>query len=136
MLEWYLHAAQERFASARLEHLELWGFYWMHEAIRPAEEASVRAAAEIVHSLGLKLLWIPWFRAPGWDRWRECGFDVAILQPLGHANRPRDLVEEGVLKAVAYEVLARPQTRTQRIRVAVTRHRAWAMLSEIVVEGE
>jgi len=80
-LTWYVKEAHRRFDAAHFAHLELWGFYWMHEAVRPAEEASTRAAAEIAHALGAKLLWIPWFRAPGWDRWRQCGFDVALLQP-------------------------------------------------------
>ena len=81
VLTWYVKDAHRRFDAARFAHLELWGFYWMHEAIGLAEEGLARAAAEIVHSLGVRFLWIPWFRAPGWDRWRECGFDVALLQP-------------------------------------------------------
>ncbi len=77
----FVGAAQERFAAAGFRRLELWGCYWMHETIPPADEPFARAAAEAVHRRGLRLLWIPWYRATGWDRWRECGIDVAIMQP-------------------------------------------------------
>jgi hypothetical protein len=68
-------------AAAHYAHLELWGFYWMHESIPATDEAPVRAAADAAHEAGCRLLWIPWYRAVGWDRWQVCGVDVAILQP-------------------------------------------------------
>ena len=34
-----------------------------------------------VHSLGYKLIWIPYYQAWGYDRWKENGFDVACVQP-------------------------------------------------------
>lgn len=81
VMRWYVGEARSRFAAARYAHLELWGFYWMHESIPATDEAPVRAAAAAVHEAGGKLLWIPWYRAVGWDRWQACGIDVAILQP-------------------------------------------------------
>lgn len=41
----------------------------------------VRAVANAVHASGRRFLWIPWFCAPGWERWKEMGFDAAIMQP-------------------------------------------------------
>ncbi|MBT4815185.1 MAG: DUF4855 domain-containing protein [Lentisphaerae bacterium] len=81
VLTWYIAEAQRRFAAARPAHLELWGFYWMHESIPPGDEELTRTAASVVHTAGAKLLWIPWFKAAGWDRWQVCGIDVAIMQP-------------------------------------------------------
>jgi hypothetical protein len=81
VMRWYVAAARSRFAAAGFTHLELWGFYWMHETISVPDEPQVQAAADAVHAAKLKLLWIPWFGAVGWDRWRACGIDVAIMQP-------------------------------------------------------
>ncbi len=78
---WFLRAFQERWDKAAFRHLKLWGFYWMNEGIAPPDEAIVRAAAQEIHARGYKFHWIPWFRAPGVERWRELGFDLAIMQP-------------------------------------------------------
>ncbi len=77
----YVAEAIRRFTHSRFRHLQLWGFYWMREEISPQDEPRVRAAAQAIHRAGCKLLWIPWWRAPGFDRWRDCGIDAAILQP-------------------------------------------------------
>ncbi|MDD4816549.1 MAG: DUF4855 domain-containing protein [Victivallaceae bacterium] len=77
-VEWYVKQVKERFAN-RYKHLELWGFYWMRENISGTPSA-VRAAADIIHRHDLKLLWIPYYLASGFDRWRDYGVDVAIMQ--------------------------------------------------------
>ncbi|MCC7490805.1 MAG: DUF4855 domain-containing protein [Fimbriimonadaceae bacterium] len=80
-LRWYLQTVQERFAAAGFRHLRLWGGYYMNESVDGADGETARRLGELLHGAGLRYLWIPWYRAAGWDRWRECGFDVAILQP-------------------------------------------------------
>ncbi len=80
-LRWYVEEACRRFEAAGYANLELWGFYWMHETIPAADEAFARMATAVVHEGGRKMLWIPWFRAAGWDGWRAAGIDVAIMQP-------------------------------------------------------
>ncbi|MCC6728322.1 MAG: DUF4855 domain-containing protein [Chthonomonadales bacterium] len=81
VLHWYLDEARRRFREARFRHLRLWGFYWMREDIGPGDAAAVRQAADEAHAGGQRLLWIPWYRADGWNGWRERGIDVAVLQP-------------------------------------------------------
>lgn len=81
VLAWYVGEARRRFADAHYRHLTLWGFYWMREDMGEADVERVRDAAAVVHAGGSKLLWIPWHRASGWDRWREAGIDVAVMQP-------------------------------------------------------
>jgi hypothetical protein len=81
VVRWYVDEAIRRFDAAVHPDLEFWGFYWMNEQIDPGDDDAVRLAAQAIHQRGLKLLWIPYFRASGYDRWRELGFDVAILQP-------------------------------------------------------
>jgi len=81
VLGWYVTEGKQRFDAAGYKHLSLWGFYWMQETIPPGDEPLTRTAAEAVHAAGLRFSWIPWYRATGWNRWRECGLDVAIMQP-------------------------------------------------------
>ncbi|MBM4047694.1 MAG: DUF4855 domain-containing protein, partial [Planctomycetes bacterium] len=78
---WFLRTFLQRWQQQTYRHLKLWGFYWMNEGIHPADEAVVRAAAGEIHRLGYKFHWIPWFNAPGVDKWRELGFDLVIMQP-------------------------------------------------------
>ncbi len=80
-LQWYLDRVRTLFAQPDLPDLRLWGYYWMWEAVSGKDAASITLASELIHDRGLKHLWIPWFRAPGYDRWRELGFDVALMQP-------------------------------------------------------
>ena len=81
VVEWFLRSALERWDKAAFRHLRLWGFYWMNEGIAPPDEAIVKMTAQSIHSLGYKFHWIPWFNAPGVEKWRELGFDLTIMQP-------------------------------------------------------
>lgn len=78
---WLVDEVRRRWAERNFPHLRLWGFYWMNEGIGSWDEGLVRAVADAVHERGMGFHWIPWFRAPGYDRWRELGFDFAIMQP-------------------------------------------------------
>lgn len=78
---WFLRTFLERWNKASFQHLKLWGFYWMNEGISAPDEAIVRLTAGEIHALGYKFHWIPWFNAPGVEKWRELGFDLTIMQP-------------------------------------------------------
>jgi len=78
---WFLRAFIERWEQHAFKHLKLWGFYWMNEGVAPPDEAVVKMAAQEIHALGYKFHWIPWFNAPGIEKWRELGFDLTIMQP-------------------------------------------------------
>jgi hypothetical protein len=98
-VEWFVDEAIRRWQATPRRHLRLWGFYWMNEGISPPDHEIVKQTCAYVHAKGLKAYWIPWFRAAGFERWRELGFDVAVMQPnfaftappaglrLGDANR-------------------------------------------------
>lgn len=77
VLVWYLAEIRRRLSA--YPDLRLWGLYWMREDIGH-DKPNISAAAAMLHRDNLKLLWIPYFRAANWDRWREFGFDVAIMQ--------------------------------------------------------
>jgi hypothetical protein len=78
---WFIEEGRRRFAAAGYRHLSLWGFYWLNEGVPGADAGLVREAADLLHERGLGFLWIPWYRAPGAERWRELGFDVGLMQP-------------------------------------------------------
>ena len=78
---WVADAILDRWRAQTYAHLKLWGFYWMHEGASPADRATIRAVADHVHARGFGFHWIPWFRAPGYDVWRDLGFDFVVMQP-------------------------------------------------------
>ncbi|NLF15762.1 MAG: DUF4855 domain-containing protein [Lentisphaerae bacterium] len=80
-VSWFIDEAIRRWEAAPRRHLRLWGFYWMNEGIHTADHAIVKHANAHAHGRGLKTYWIPWFRAPGYERWRDLGFDAAVMQP-------------------------------------------------------
>src|SRR5262245_866576 len=98
----YVDQARKEFAGARLRHLRLDGFYWLDEAIPPTDTALVAAVAGAVHSAGLRLLWIPFYNAPGIQSWRSLGIDAAWLQPnyFYHRELPATRLDSAAEKAV------------------------------------
>lgn len=97
---WLVDEFLRRWDPAKYPHLKLWGFYWMMEDAGPRDERLTRAVADHVHSKGLGLHWIPYYRAAGYDRWRELGFDFTVMQPnYAFTANPRGAVvpDEGRL---------------------------------------
>lgn len=78
---WFLQTFLERWQRQSYRHLKLWGFYWMNEGISEEDEAIVKATAAEVHRRGYRFHWIPYFDAPGMEKWRKLGFDVVVMQP-------------------------------------------------------
>jgi len=87
---WFIDRIKQRFTAAGYRNLDLWGVYLMREDIVPGDEAWVTTTAATAHQRGLKIAWIPYYRAPGWDRWRTFGLDVAIMQPSYGFTSPVD----------------------------------------------
>jgi len=77
----YVADVEGRFRGAGHPRLRLDGFYWLHETMPTSDAGLVKRVARAVHARGLRLLWIPYYNAQDWKRWRELGFDEAWLQP-------------------------------------------------------
>lgn len=77
---WFVNELVERFAKAGYKNLELSGLYWVDEDICHTKDL-VKHIAPAVHAKGLEFIWIPYYRARGYDRWKELGFDIAYYQP-------------------------------------------------------
>ena len=78
---WFAREVDDRFKRKHADHLKLWGLYRMREDVTPFENHLIRNDNDGVHQAGLRCLFIPYFKAAGWDRWKENGFDLAIMQP-------------------------------------------------------
>lgn len=61
----------------QLDTLRLCGLYWLHEDASQTE--LIDYAGRKARERGLAFLWIPYYRALGFDRWQAMGFDAAIL---------------------------------------------------------
>jgi len=77
----YIHEVVRRFQAAGFAQLRLDGFYWLLESAPALDVGVITRVAGDVHAAGLRFLWIPYYAAEGWTRWRDFGFDAAWLQP-------------------------------------------------------
>jgi hypothetical protein len=95
--EWFLDQLIERFASAGYENLELVGIYWVDEDLVSTHDFP-KYIAPYIHGKGLEFIWIPYFRAPGHERWQDMGFDMAYHQPnhFFHPELPDNRLDEAV----------------------------------------
>ena len=78
--EWFIDQIVGRFYKNKYKNLELTGLYWLDEDMCHTADFPKHIAPK-VHSLGLEFVWIPYFKARGYERWRELGFDIAYHQP-------------------------------------------------------
>ncbi len=79
-VKWYLDLLLERFEKAGYKNLDLTGIYWVDEDMLHFD-GFPRYVAPYIHQKGLQFVWIPYFKARGYDRWQELGFDIAYHQP-------------------------------------------------------
>ena len=83
-IDWYIDTALENWNQNCYSNLELVGFDWLGEEVNtgvPHEEDLVKYTSNVVQEQGYKHLWIAYYNAAGRDKWKEYGFDMAIIQP-------------------------------------------------------
>ena len=78
--KWYIDQLIKRFAKARYANIELAGFYWVDEDIATSKDLP-KYVSEYIHSLKKDFVWIPYWKAKGFDKWQDLGFDIAYQQP-------------------------------------------------------
>jgi hypothetical protein len=79
--QWFLDTALAKWQALAPQHLELAGFYWLHESA-PRTGDLVPAVAKLVHERHKQFCWIPyWHNSTLAGNWRAYGFDVAWQQP-------------------------------------------------------
>ena len=77
---WFIDQLVSRFAAQKYKNIDLSGLYWIDEDMVHTQDFP-KDISSYIHSKGLQFVWIPYFKAPGHDRWRELGFDIAYHQP-------------------------------------------------------
>lgn len=78
--KWYIDELVSRFKAAGLDNLDLVGFYWLEETTAKCGDLP-KYVGDYVHSIGKRFYWIPYWKAPGFEQWKELNFDVAFIQP-------------------------------------------------------
>ena len=100
-IKWYMDAFEAKLSEYTFENLEFVGYYWYREGVYPEDDQPkvISALADEIHARGFDFTWIPWYCAPGYDTWKDYGFDVSCMQP----NYVFDLKEpEGRIAQAAY----------------------------------
>lgn len=102
VMKWYADEFMKRWEEAGFKNIELDGIYWTKESFfEDYWSTLIPTVNEYFHSLGLKVYWIPYLNARGWDHWKEWGMDVAYIQPGYYftTDRPYSRLEESVENA-------------------------------------
>ena len=63
-----------------------------------------RHISPYIHQLGLQFVWIPYFKAKGFENWRDLGFDIVYHQPNHFFNKniPDSRIDEACSLARQY----------------------------------
>ena len=85
IVKWFVDLVLSSFDAAGFENIKLNGLYWHHELVpynkSNYEDELIKAFNAYVKSKGgYSTIWIPYYQAPGFETWRELGFDAAVLQ--------------------------------------------------------
>lgn len=107
--KWQVDNYIKLFESGNYENLELYGFYWFEEFINTTsstEKTLLTAATDYIRQRGYKSVWIPYYMAQGWNKWKEYGLDIACLQPnyMFNSNAESNRVENAVDYARQYDM--------------------------------
>lgn len=89
-VEWYIDEVMHQLSLKDYEFLEFAGFYWVAENIEssiPYEEELIQSVSKKVDEKDSLFFWIPYFKASGYNKWKEYGFDFAIMQPNFYFNK-------------------------------------------------
>ena len=78
--KWYIDRFLDRYKKEGYQLLDLEGFYWVSEKDDTFRDILVQVG-DYIRSKKLKLFWIPYWTAKGFDNWKTDKFDIAYIQP-------------------------------------------------------
>ncbi len=78
--QWFIDEALKKWNKKNYKHLQLNGFYWVHEDAAQSEKA-LPSVKKYLEAKNLKFVWIPYWDAKGKGDWEKLGFDLAWQQP-------------------------------------------------------
>ncbi len=77
---WFIDEALKKWNKKNYKHIQLSGFYWVHEDAVQSDEA-IPFVKKYLEAKSYQLLWIPYWGAKGKGEWERLGFDFAWQQP-------------------------------------------------------
>ena len=78
--KWYVDRFLERYQEQGYTNFDLEGFYWVCEKDGAYRDILV-PIGDYIRSKNLRLFWIPYWTAVGFDNWKTDKFDFAYIQP-------------------------------------------------------
>ena len=101
--KWFIDQLTDRFAKAGYKNLDLYGLYWIDEDMVHTNDFP-KQIKSYINDKGLKFVWIPYWNAPGHERWKELGFDIAYQQPnyFFHDDIPYERLDNAIDTALTY----------------------------------
>jgi hypothetical protein len=78
--KWYIDRFLNRYQKEGYRHFDLEGFYWVSEKDSAYRDILVQVG-DYIRSKKLRLFWIPYWTAIGFDNWKTDKFDFAYIQP-------------------------------------------------------
>ncbi len=78
--KWYIDRFLEQYTKQKYKKIKLAGFYWVDEDVIRCADILI-PLGDYIRSKKLKFYWIPYWKARGYDKWKEYKFDFAWIQP-------------------------------------------------------
>lgn len=78
--KWYVDQFLDQYKKENYRNFDLEGFYWVSEKDENFREILVQVG-DYIRSKNLRLFWIPYWTAIGFDNFRTDKFDFAYIQP-------------------------------------------------------
>lgn len=78
--KWYIDQFLDRYRKEGYNNFDLEGFYWVSEKDDVFKDILV-PVGDYIRSKNLRLFWIPYWTAIGFDNWKTDKFDFAYIQP-------------------------------------------------------
>ena len=80
MMDYLIENQLKNLAEAKLEHVELLGFYMFDEGINLSKMDWYKQLNQRIHDKGYLSIIAPYFKSSGYNRCREAGFDLVSMQ--------------------------------------------------------
>lgn len=84
ILLWWTKLLTDTYTACNFKGLKLAGFYWYDESIPYDDDIyldCLKDFADFIHRQGYKLVWGPWYQAPGIGCFGDYGIDYASMKP-------------------------------------------------------
>jgi hypothetical protein len=146
-VKWYIDEAVQRWIAKKYKHIELAGFYWVHENAGTYENA-MKLTKVHVQSKGMKFYWIPYYGSTGGANWKALGIDYAYEQPNYFFNtarpysRLKDACNFAAINSMAMEMefdyrVSQPEFKTRFYDYvkSFTENKIWELKAVAYYEG-